>query len=62
MNPDLNQGPWRELEEAVAVRYGNSCEEVWVITGPIYDAEVELLGSGVEIPNEFFKIIIDEDQ
>ena len=35
-------------------------EEVWIITGPVYDDNREELKSGVEIPDAFFKIIIDE--
>ena len=37
-----------------------SFEEVWIITGPIYDENEETLKSGVEIPDAFFKIIVDE--
>ena len=58
--PNLNQGPWRELEEDVAKWYGNEFEEVWVMTGPVYDDEVTKLESGVEIPDAFFKIIVDQ--
>lgn len=58
--PNLNQGPWRELEEDVAKIYGNQLEEVWVITGPIYDDAVERLVSGVEIPDSYYKIIVDQ--
>ena len=35
-------------------------EEVWIITGPVYDDHREELKSGVEIPDAFFKIIVDE--
>ena len=37
-----------------------SFEEVWIITGPVYDEHKERLASGVEIPDAFFKIIVDE--
>ena len=33
-----------------------------MVTGPIFDDEREIVPSGVEIPNQFFKIIVDEDQ
>jgi endonuclease G, mitochondrial len=59
-SPDLNQGPWRELEEAIGLHYANDYGEVWVITGPIYDSSVEVLKSGVEIPDAFYKIVIDQ--
>ena len=56
----LNRRIWRLLEERVAKEYSMSFEEVWIITGPVYDDIREELKSGVEIPDAFFKIIIDE--
>jgi len=60
--PDLNRGPWRELEMDIAGRGGlaNRLGGVWVITGPIYDEQRETLRAGVEIPDAFYKIVIDE--
>ena len=37
-------------------------DEVWIITGPIFDENIEKLESGVEIPDSFYKIIIDEKE
>ena len=60
--PDLNRGPWRELEMDVAGPGGfaNRLGGVWVITGPMYDAQRAALKSGVEIPDAFYKIVVDE--
>lgn len=58
--PKLNRQRWRLLEEKVAKEYANDLEEVWVITGPIFDEKVEQLASGVEIPDAFYKIVLDE--
>ena len=58
--PTLNRTVWRLLEERVAKEYAMSFEEVWIITGPVYDEHKEVLKSGVEIPDAFFKIIVDE--
>lgn len=58
--PELNQQFWRKLEERVFQEYAFRLEEVWVLTGPVYDEEVERLRSGIEIPDAFFKIILDE--
>ena len=58
--PDLNRRIWRLLEERVAKEYSMNFEEVWIITGPVYDDHREELKSGVEIPDAFFKIIVDE--
>ncbi len=61
--PALNRGPWRALEMDVANRNGlaNRKDGVWIITGPIYDTNVEYLKSGIEIPDSFFKMVIDND-
>jgi endonuclease G len=58
-DPDLNRGPWRVLEETIS-GYGQAYEEVWVVTGPIYDAEAEYIGPLIEVPDAFYKIVIDE--
>ena len=64
----LNSGRWNELEQTVGQdrsSHGSlaaSCKEVWVITGPIYDADIQRLKSGVEIPDAFFKIVLDVDE
>jgi len=58
--PTLNRTVWRFLEERVAKEYAMSFEELWIITGPVYDEHKETLKSGVEIPDAFFKIIVDE--
>lgn len=57
--PDLNQGPWKVIEQMVANRYLKEYQEVWVITGPIYREPVARLPSGVAVPSAFFKVIID---
>ena len=56
---DLNQGPWKNLEEAVRkfVKKGNT---VWVMTGPIYKTTVDLLPNADEthkVPSAYWKII-----
>ncbi|MDT8389414.1 MAG: DNA/RNA non-specific endonuclease [Lentisphaeria bacterium] len=58
--PALNRGPWKDVEMAVARFYGQSCGEVWVVTGPIYGKDVDRLESGVAIPEAYYKIIVDE--
>ena len=35
---------------------------MWVITGPIYDEDTQKLKSGVEIPDAFFKLVLDVDE
>ncbi len=60
-SPALNQGSWRLLEETLADHTAVSCENVWVVVGPIYRAAPKNLRSGVRIPDAFFCLVADED-
>ena len=56
--PDLNRGPWRELEHLVAEELGNSSTDLWVITGPVPSEKKSYINRGkARIPKGFFKII-----
>ena len=60
---DLNEQTWRFLEEKEANDYANAFDEVWVITGPIFNgASTTWPESGVQVPYAFYKIIVDEDK
>ncbi|MDP0501942.1 MAG: DNA/RNA non-specific endonuclease [Verrucomicrobiota bacterium JB022] len=66
-DPDLNQGPWRELEEQIATTFTERFDAVYVITGPVYDHEREMLPkrdpkdpNNVEIPDAFFQVIVGQ--
>ena len=58
--PTLNRGVWAKLEATIR-DWANTFEEVWVFSGPIFDNDIETLASGVEIPDAFYKIVVDED-
>lgn len=58
-DPDLNQGPWRVLEEMIS-GYAQRYDEVWVVTGPLYDHSATFIGPKIEVPDAFFKIVVDE--
>jgi|GEM_PF-1684706 len=60
MHPSLNRGIWAGIEATIARQYANALERVWVVTGPIFDNNPERLPSGVEIPDSFYKIVVDE--
>lgn len=60
--PKLNRQVWRYLEERIANHYSNQLEEIWVITGPIFDENITKLPSGVEVPDAFYKIVVDEKE
>ncbi len=59
----LNGGPWMRLEGAVrnlVVKY----QEVWVMTGPLYEGDMPALsnaGEAHKVPSGFWKIIVIED-
>lgn len=56
---NLNRNSWKDLEEQVR-RWACGEEKVTVITGPIFAPEMAHLKSGLVIPPQFFKIVIDE--
>ncbi|HEY9070434.1 MAG TPA: DNA/RNA non-specific endonuclease [Candidatus Ozemobacteraceae bacterium] len=70
MSPELNRRVWQKLERLESDDWAPRFGKVWVLTGPIFDATRQLLGetsdrdrnrSRVEIPDGFYKILIDED-
>lgn len=62
---DMNQGPWRHLENFTAAA-ANKFKAVWVIAGPIIDAGAPVLTIGrpgrvpVVVPNSLYKIVVRE--
>lgn len=59
--PLLNREVWERLER-LEDGYANKFDSIYVITGPIFDEHVELLKKTVEIPDSFFKILVDEEK
>lgn len=57
--PGLNRDSWRRLEEKVR-KWACGEKHVSVITGPIFKKDLLQLKSGLIIPDEFFKIVIDQ--
>jgi len=57
----LNSHVMDALEDKVAEDFAQDYEEVWVMTGSIFDSNIETLssGTGVEVPDSFFKIVSD---
>lgn len=57
--PNLNRKVWQRLEEIEVDVFAKQYGEVWVITGPVFDADIERLRSTprVEVPDAFFKIL-----
>jgi endonuclease G, mitochondrial len=59
--PNLNQKVWQRLEEVESDRFARWFDGVWVFTGPIFDDHIQHLRSGVEVPDAFYRIFVDED-
>lgn len=55
----INSGSWAQLEKKVR-SWACGEEKITVITGPILKDHLPKLKQDISIPNEFFKIIIDE--
>lgn len=56
--PALNRGLWEEIESSMrnlAVRDG----ELYIVTGPMFDANAPRLNGRVDIPTAFYKAIYD---
>ncbi len=60
--PQLNRQLWRRLEQEIANEYANELSEIWIITGPVLDENRERLESGVDIPDAFYKIVVDREE
>lgn len=58
--PKINRQLWKDLEMRVAEKYGLFFSDVWVITGPVFEGEIETMASGVPIPTAYYKIMVDE--
>lgn len=62
---ELNQGPWRHLENYSAAA-SNKFRSIWVVAGPIFDPTTPALFIGdpgevpIEVPDAFFKVLIHE--
>lgn len=62
---ELNQGPWRHLENYSAAA-SNKFRSIWIVDGPIFDPGTPHLFIGdpgevpIEIPDAFFKVLIHE--
>lgn len=56
--PDLNRQVWERLEAAELEQFAPRFGTVWVLTGPVFDAQRQRLAHAwsVEIPDAFYKI------
>lgn len=56
--PNLNRRLWQRLEEVEIDYFAKQFGTVWVITGPIFNDDIDRLESSlrVEIPDKFYKV------
>jgi len=55
--PSFNRGIWKKLESRVRV-WGSEFDSLYVTSGPILKDSLNVLGSGVSIPRQFYKTIV----
>lgn len=60
--PRLNRELWQRLEEVEIDYWARWFKELWVYTGPVFDEQRQFLRSGIEIPDGFYKILLDIDR
>ncbi len=61
-DPGLNRGVWRMLEFHVVSRVRKG-EELFVITGPVFDGPRRTIGPGrVHVPSHVFKVIVNKQK
>lgn len=58
--PNLNQKLWQRLEEVEIDEMARWHGEIQVIVGTVFDEKRDKLHSGVELPDAFFRIWLDE--
>lgn len=59
--PDFNRGVWKKLENHVR-KWAVANNHIYIITGPILRKRLPkdaTIGDGVEVPREFYKVILD---
>lgn len=57
----MNDEVWGGLEAAEVYHFADQFEQIWVICGPIFGPDPDTIGNGVQVPEAFFKIIVEDD-
>ena len=60
MSRTLAEQSWADLQRYILGHIVESFGETWVITGPIFGEEPEEIAHGVQVPEAFYVIILDE--
>lgn len=63
---DLNAGDWNGLENAEQFVYRRQYNEIWVVTGPLFEGQPGSMGTigreKVPVPTSFYKIVVVEEK
>lgn len=57
----VNAGVWQRLEELETDVWAASTDALWIVTGPVFDAQREWTDSGVEIADAFYRVLLAGD-
>lgn len=58
----MNDEVWGGLEAAEVYVFADQFEQIWIICGPIFGNNPDTIGNGVQVPESFFKIIVEDDE
>lgn len=58
---ELNVGVWEALEQLEDDVYAQRYEQIWVLDGPLFDADPPRLHGEVQVPRAFYKILVREE-
>ncbi len=59
--PDLNRGPWQNVEHRLAQPLSDAYGPIWVIVGAHSDPKGKRLKSGIDVPLGFYQIAVTVD-
>ncbi|MEI8198005.1 MAG: DNA/RNA non-specific endonuclease [Phycisphaerae bacterium] len=58
---ELNVGVWEALEQLEDDDYAQRFGQIWVIDGPLFDADPPRLHGEIQVPRAFYKILVREE-
>jgi endonuclease G len=56
--PENNRGPWEGIESTIR-KLAKDRGDIYVVTGPIYQGELQKIGGAVMVPTKLFKAVYD---
>lgn len=59
--PGFNRQGWRYLEAFVR-EWAIDRGDLYVVTGSLFDGEIETIGNNVSVPSSFFKVVFDPEK